>query len=344
MICHRVLYRLSIFLITIIVIGCSTGDEASEQIAERRDPIEFTTSAIIASRAGGTYINTTEFTTGSQIGVFGYYTGQSVWSTSATPNFMFNECIDKVSDGLWSYAPIKYWPNQTNDKVTFYGYYPYSGMGITLASTNTSPGLPALTFEVQELSENHVDFMLSELEEDEMHITSSPSQTSVNYKVVLKFHHTLSKIILKVKDESTGVFLPPNQFAVTISGWYDQGTCKTTTDNPWSCEWSDLSIDKDFTTSYSDDAEDEQEMELQQMMLLIPGELDGGMDPKIQFSYTLDNVAWVTTPIMSLNEASLTTWEPGMVYTYVYHISQQGNNLSVKVNPWYQSGLVFTNP
>lgn len=44
-----------------------------------------------------------------------------------TPNFMYNQQITfSSSDAKWSYTPIKYWPNNVNDKLTFFAYAPYS--------------------------------------------------------------------------------------------------------------------------------------------------------------------------------------------------------------------------
>ena len=66
------------------------------------------------------------------IGVYAYYHQGSgntpgAWSASATPNFMFNQQAtnDASVDGF-SYSPLKYWPNTPEDKLSFFGYYPYT--------------------------------------------------------------------------------------------------------------------------------------------------------------------------------------------------------------------------
>lgn len=82
-------------------------------------------------------------------GVFAYYTKNSDYSESAKPNFMFNQQVTAVGTGTaptmngvtgWEYAPIKYWPNETDsddggtttgisggrvDKLSFFAYAPY---------------------------------------------------------------------------------------------------------------------------------------------------------------------------------------------------------------------------
>lgn len=60
-------------------------------------------------------------------GVFGLYTGASVYeNTTVTPDFMFNQQVKGKLDGtdyVWSYNPVKYWPN--TGKTTFFAYAPY---------------------------------------------------------------------------------------------------------------------------------------------------------------------------------------------------------------------------
>lgn len=60
-------------------------------------------------------------------GVFGLYTGASVYeNTTVTPDFMFNQQVKGKLDGtdyVWSYDPVKYWPN--TGKTTFFAYAPY---------------------------------------------------------------------------------------------------------------------------------------------------------------------------------------------------------------------------
>ena len=61
-------------------------------------------------------------------GVFAYYTGTNNFSTSDTPNFMYNQRVDKGTNGQnanWIYNPIKYWPNNENDKLSFFAYAPH---------------------------------------------------------------------------------------------------------------------------------------------------------------------------------------------------------------------------
>ena len=88
------------------------------------------------------------------VGVFGYYTGASAWSTYRgaltttlpAPNFMYNQEVnyEPVSEE-WVYEPLKYWPNENlvaddqgatgvaeHSYLSFLAYAPYSGSAVTL--------------------------------------------------------------------------------------------------------------------------------------------------------------------------------------------------------------------
>lgn len=58
------------------------------------------------------------------IGIFAYYNQNGVAST--TPNFMNNQqATYDASSSSWNYSPVKYWPTNANDNLSFYAYYPY---------------------------------------------------------------------------------------------------------------------------------------------------------------------------------------------------------------------------
>ena len=75
-------------------------------------------------------------------GVFAFYTAGEQYSTSATPNFMYNQQVTAVTSEaapasygtIWKYEPVKYWPNEYGDAaisdeidyVTFFAYAPWT--------------------------------------------------------------------------------------------------------------------------------------------------------------------------------------------------------------------------
>lgn len=102
-------------------------------------------------------------------GVFSYYTADGRYSYNAIPNFMYNEKVSYDTQyRVWTYFPIKYWPNQydptvsdgAKDHLTFFAYAPYvrvttaSGMvegdsevGITSLSLNSASGDPLVRYQ-----------------------------------------------------------------------------------------------------------------------------------------------------------------------------------------------------
>ncbi len=103
-------------------------------------------------------------------GLMTYYTEQSYWADGAdafTPNYMYNQEV-VYSNSAWSYSPIKYWPNLTGDKLSFFAYAPYQtyesassiGNGVNAAyTTNTSAGLPQIQFFVNPKASEMIDFV-----------------------------------------------------------------------------------------------------------------------------------------------------------------------------------------
>lgn len=130
-------------------------------------------------------------------GVFAFYTGQTAWesyTTETTPNFMNNQEVKGAqSENAWSYSytPVKYWPNNTGDKVSFFAYSPYDG-GKTW-------------------SRGKISATISTTVKDQKDILFAPAQTDkskqdVSGNITFAFKHALARIGLQVayaKDAST---------------------------------------------------------------------------------------------------------------------------------------------
>ena len=77
----------------------------------------------------------------TSMGVFAYLTQGTDFGTSSTPNFMYNQKVEKTagSGGSWIYTPVKFWPANSNDKLSFFAYAPHSAAGLT-PSGSTAQG------------------------------------------------------------------------------------------------------------------------------------------------------------------------------------------------------------
>lgn len=94
------------------------------------------------------------------MGVFAYFTHGDFEESSSTPGFMYNQLVSKQMGGNWTYSPVKYWPNNLNDKVSFFAYAPHNATGVTLCS-NTNIGYPYLTYTVPAAEANQTDLLVS---------------------------------------------------------------------------------------------------------------------------------------------------------------------------------------
>lgn len=181
------------------------------------------------------------FPAGSTFGVFAYYTGTSNWSSSAKPNFMYNQEVD--FDGTdYTYSPIKYWPNNTGSKITFWAYSPYSAdavllkRGTTTAYTNTTANTPDIKFTV---TDGNTDFMLST-------VASNKTKPAVNTPVNLTFNHALSKISFYVKKVDAAV---PEKYTVKLKTVRFDGIYMTATHR--NSGWAEWAAPRNSVTSFA---------------------------------------------------------------------------------------------
>lgn len=202
-------------------------------------PISFSSSLDVPATKGTLPANST-------FGVFAYYTKTSNWGNSFTPNFMYNE--DVAFDGTsYTYSPIKYWPNNNNDKITFWAYYPYSASAIlykannsSTAYNNTTKNLPDIRFTV---TDGQTDFMIS-------NVASNKTRPAVNTPVLLTFNHALSRLSFYVKkvDEAVPEKYTVKLKSVRLDGIYLTATHKNTGTPRWD-NWTGRGNIPTFTPS-----------------------------------------------------------------------------------------------
>ena len=126
--------------------ACSSDNEVTQsapQLQSGPQAVAFDTYVPTTTRAGLAGVMTTTTLQTSGFGVFAQYsngatTTDGAYSNTVNPsNFMWNENIH-YSASAWTYAPLKYWPNETDndsqspnatsdhaDKLSFFAYAPY---------------------------------------------------------------------------------------------------------------------------------------------------------------------------------------------------------------------------
>ncbi len=164
------------------------------------------------------------------IGIYAYYHDDSNWAADAaanriTPNFMCNqEANFSLKYNAFFYSPLKYWPNEESDKLSFIAYYPYTNpdildspekpestdsTGLTPLLTNSSKGLPTFNFTVKDNADYQTDLLVSELKvnmpqsRDTEGAPGTPfNNLSINDKVKFMMHHALAKVEFRIVADS----------------------------------------------------------------------------------------------------------------------------------------------
>ena len=179
-------------------------------------------------------------------GVFAYYSGRTAYTSGGnfTPNFMNNEQV--VHNGTaWEYSPLKYWPNNSEDKVSFIAYAPWEE-GFTFDNGNVGK----YTFTVADEVTDQIDFLWSKSQ------NFNVTKQAVGGNVTFNFAHALSKIGFTINAGvdvvNKGGSLDPNTTIyvdkVTLGSLNNIGTLDMSKDI---ATWSVLSGEKIYTWDYT---------------------------------------------------------------------------------------------
>lgn len=166
------------------VASTSCSNEETRVNEPKSDAIEF-----------GTYLGrdaesrASVFTTGNMetagFAVFASYTGDSDFSNQKM-NFMYNQQVT-YNVSAWKYTPLKYWPNNPGDKVSFFAYAPHGVLG----AVNT-PNEAQVTFTVQDAVANQKDLVVADA-------LKNLTKQAITGNVTFAFKHVLARVGLNVE-------------------------------------------------------------------------------------------------------------------------------------------------
>lgn len=136
-------------------------------------------------------------------GVYAYYTEQNSYNTDVNngakspANFMRNQYVNwtgELNNGSWTYTPIKYWPKNSGDKITFFAYAPHkkNDNNITEVSGSAIKGDPFLVFVVNEDITKQTDLLYANNDNTDK---TKPSNSTITFT----FKHALSRIGFSAK-------------------------------------------------------------------------------------------------------------------------------------------------
>lgn len=357
-------------LIALAVLGLSSCvKETTLDQANPDTPIVFDTYLGRAAQTKGYVADLADLQT-TGFGVYAFYTATENYSAfqdnSKVPDYMVNEELT-YSGGKWTYSPIKYWPNNTGDKVSFFAYAPYFATGspatenITSVSAKSATGNPTVSFTVASEVVEQKDLLYAFL----------PDQLKPNmgHETTFNFKHALSRIGFKAQavvdvingdtngtdddDESTpGTLASETKItinSITLSGKFHTSGTLDLTNGMWNSTASSTDVNYKITDFQPDvnvlantnistllNKEDEYIMIIpnknsssnSQIPVKVTVDYDvTTSDPALQSPSTIKNI--ITSDTFNFD------FEQGKAYTFVLHLGLKSVEFSVNpVENW----------
>lgn len=157
------------FWLAIPLLCACVSDDSPADMPQQKTPIDFGTAVDQpVSRTGETTTDNL-----SSIGVYAYFTGSNNFTDSDTPNFMCNQEVSRSNNrSPWTYSPVKYWPNNQTDKLSFFAYGPYNAKGLVVSSA-TQSGLPTIEYTIQAKENDQSDLVIATPVKNRMYVPNS---------------------------------------------------------------------------------------------------------------------------------------------------------------------------
>ena len=316
-------------------------------------PLTFRTYTPRATKSDPGVVSGNALPNNSYFGVFAWYQPGTVgshtgtWSELAsknwTPNFMFNQQV-YFADDTYSYAPLRYWPANEENTISFWAYWPYelyaaNNSGVLKLyqdnactqdyTSSSSNGLPVVKYTVSNNQAEQYDLLFdSFVSQDMTWDNCSESSSNTDGVVPLTFRHALSQIVfnVSVSNEVSAAGGEATIKAVSLTGVNTVGTCLNPAASLDASYWT--SVGTPQTTSFTLGANQQDAA-----FILMPQALaeDGNTghsvvsltltfdisfpaadDPSARVTYANNEM---TAPVWTSTYGT-TSWLPGRKYVY----------------------------
>ena len=342
----------------IMMVGCSKDQVVSEMPQDNAINFGMYFGRDAQSRAA---IMDLDDLKAQSFGVFAYYTDNSEYvEGTSTPNFMFDQFVEH--DGsAWAYSPLKYWPNEVADRLSFFAYAPHmdqSNGNITLGSfTNASASAPSITYTLDDDQSTHVDLLWATPVKDQ-------TNQKIAEKVKFTFNHALSRIGFKavavideINGENTGDVDVTDPHAtevapgttitideIVLTGDFHKGGTLSLIDGSWT---KDAAANKTYTwgageliAGHTVTKTKEVVIEDDSYLTVVPQLTDGNKDLKIKVTYTVTTEDAALEGNKSVVQSTVTSdafdfeFKQGYAYNFVLHIGLTSVKFDAEVSAW----------
>ncbi len=230
----------------VVAVSCAKIDVAPAPYGAMSDePMSFSSYASKpVSRADADVVTGTVLPDSTSFGVFAYYQQGVVGSSTAhwsdggwTPAFMFNQEVE-FDGSEYSYSPVRYWPANSENTISFWAYYPYGAYNPsntgdlrfyesdgTTSFSKTSTGLPLVKYTVPSDPEDQYDLLFDSFASQDMTYESCATPGTVPFT----FRHALCLVDLMIV-EGTGAVIN----SLSFGDIYWSATCANPVTRTWS--------------------------------------------------------------------------------------------------------------
>lgn len=232
--CINIMKRfLLIAAASVLLLGaCSKNEVKTED-----NLIGFGSYTGLSTKANDTFVTNL---VGKHFGVYAYALKNTAFAdgiATSTPGFMTNVDVNYDGPECVNYSPLRYWPADNSNKLSFYGYYPYGDAKITSIPGKETVGMGEYGFSAVTDPTQMTDFMVSDVAADQYY---TKGDTEHNGVVNLNFHHLLcqvrvgAKMTLDVNDPSTVVKF----YSVTFNNVNSKGTVSLDATKAIDSDWT----------------------------------------------------------------------------------------------------------
>lgn len=167
------------------------------------------------------YVNDISTVARGGFGVFAYETKGTTYSSdkSFSPNFMDNIHVETSSTSSpygWHYRPLRYWPSQSTEYLSFLAYYPYDASATLSSGSETSTDNTYINYAAGTTVENQKDLLIVATTDVQHYKVGSSFKNTGNVSddgnVKIAFHHACSRIGFTV---TSSVLATPTNFLPT---------------------------------------------------------------------------------------------------------------------------------